>query len=269
VCYNTIINKNKKGLKMKTIALEIDDIKKTLTLKEEFQLPLYENNKEIDLHKYTIDGLSLYDHLEEDGYLFEDEYIFKEEDLKTIASINTYYSGTDMIDSSTNFYNLGEDLYVVNPADSNEYYVWDDFEDMIKENISAVEAWHQGDEELKKAYFGDELEEIDTIVVDEDNGDCFILTNSISLEEDNPAYSFEMVGITEDRELVYYSINNCNVTIADRPSGYVFTLEEMFKRLEDGKDTLSDGAGYNDNKGLPYKSQDVKDIVEFWLEHNK
>lgn len=228
--------------------------------------------------KYT-----LLEMLKDDGFIidYNRDYLFEKEELEEIHKIHDYYYGN--IDSTTHYYKINDDLYAINPANDDEFYVWSDLQDMIRENTSELEAWHQGDEEFKKIYFGADCEEIKTVVQDENNPENnFLIVSSIGLEVDNPPYSFERVGITEEKELIYYSINNIDVKIDDRPSGYEFTLEEMrdnIKRIEFIENSNPNEVDYSelqelkgwdkDFKATPYKKDDVEAIFEFCKTNNK
>lgn len=262
----------------------------TFYMEDAYTLPLYtvDNNGipsvwSLDTDMNGEDGdkqdeeYTLREMLQDEGFIidYDDDYIFMKNDLEEIDRIHSYYGSSDMIDSTTHFYKINDDLFAVNPANDNYFYVWVDAQDMIRENTSAIKVWHQGNNGLKKLFFGDEMENIVTVVANEDEPkEDFIILDRVGLEEDNPAYSFEYVGITTKNDLVYYSVNNCNVTCADIPSGYVFTKEEMLdniKKIQKIENSNPNEVDYSelqklrgwdkDFRGTPYKENDVEAVL--------
>jgi len=245
-------------------------------------LPLYILNskgilQEIDLdtnmckiNKDEQEDYTLEEMLEENDFIIiDDDCIFNKDSLEEIGSIPTYYKGTDTIDSYTNFYKINDALYAENPANSDNYYVWEDVEQMVRDNTSAAEVWHYGEDKLKKIYFGDDLKDIITVVVqkDKDIEDSYIIVDSFSLEEKNPAYSFEMLGKTDNGALVYYTINNCNIRITDIPEGYEIDKEilinyleslKKYNEAEDENNTLEIAEEYPN-----ISMEDVEDVLLF------
>lgn len=86
--------------------------------------------------------------------------------------------------------------------------------------------------------FGDEIEDIITVVAGNNDGKSYKVLYKINLPEDNPAYSFDFIGVTDEDEIIVYDVNNCNVKTNDIPEIIVNdeTEEEMcFNDLEDFK----------------------------------
>jgi hypothetical protein len=163
----------------------------------------------------------------------------------------------------------------LNPANSNEYLYYDDLEDM---EISESEIFFQGNDEYRKAYFGDRLEDIETFVDFHDEYHNFISTKevngSISLPENNPAYSFGHIGFNaedEDDNIIVFDISNSNVLESDRPKGWEISKDDLVKLdkfCKNGNEINSDDLKYVDknlfdlvqDKGIMEST--VRDIVD-------
>jgi len=238
----------------------------TLYTKEECKLPIYMfkdgmSDIEIDINANIYDVFEMENDkdatvrelLEEYGFIvdYDNEYIFYKDGLEEIDHIHCYYSNSDMVSSTTYFYKINDELFCVNPCDDNNYYVWEDVKEMVIENASYLEIWHQGGEELKEIVFGD-MDILD--VVKGDGEEEFFIVDYVGLTERNPAYSFEYIGITEEKELVLFSKNNCNVTVADRPFGEKIDICDAIKRnIGAVEETISD--------------EDLEIIINFWLQN--
>lgn len=206
--------------------------------------------------------------LEDEGYILsDDDFIFLKDDLEIIAAVSVYYTGTDIVDSTTTFYKVGVDrdgdtIYTVNPENEDGYYVYEDFIDMVDDYTNKIEIWNQFDDEAKERYFGEDLEDIDTIV--EIDNDSVVITASTELTEDNPAYSFGYIGITNEKELVIYTVNNCNTQQSDRPKGDYVTMAGLVKGNNANDPIRQDKNG---NYIFIPSDEDLKTIFDFWMEN--
>lgn len=175
--------------------------------------------------------------LDEDEFVETDDMGFlHKDDLEEIASIASYYGSSDMVDSTTTIYQVlneeGEvDFFVLNPENDDNFYSYEHLDDM---ELQEGEIWEQTDDEFRKLYFKDRVKNIKFFVEFYDEANHFMKEEAISsylpLEEDNPAYSFAYIGLSEDAEntdiIVFYK-NNCNVSVADRLKGFEIELNDI------------------------------------------
>ena len=259
--------------------------------KEQYKLPLLIDGNEIDIDGTIEDELLIEDDTEitveewleengitivddtyvlvgaEDDYYYTDEDTYIAKDECSLFATEHYYEYCNP-QTSNEFYELDDGRFGMISEDDSTLYIWDDKKEMIRENFSRIEAFHNGNDEVKKIFAFDE--DIVTIVEDErDGSNSFDIIAEFSLDVPNPAYEFEHIGLTDDNTLVYYSINNCNVCIYDYPGGFGFTLEElknMIDRIEAYDGIGGDEHPNNIEYPLPIKYYD--EIVEF-LKENK
>jgi hypothetical protein len=93
--------------------------------------------------------------IEDFGYILKD-------DLEQIARIDSYYSCSDIIDSSHYIYKVENDemlYYVSNPCNDDRFYNYDNLDD-----LDESEVFYQCDDEFKELYFGDRLKDIKAFV---------------------------------------------------------------------------------------------------------
>ena len=193
----------------------------------------------------------------------EDNYILKDE-CEEITSLDYYEYGNPQ--TGTIFYKLENERFALQSEDDNMLYIWDNKEEMLLKNYPRIEAYNNGDDEIKEIIFGEELEEIIDIVQDERTPEnTFEIIARFEMEEQNPAYEFDFIGITKEDEIVCYSINNCNVCIYDYPKGFSFTLEELKDMILKVKN--DEPNEYSNNIEFPLPLSESKEIIEF-IEEN-
>jgi len=218
----------------------------------------YENSLD---NKFGIDNIENVITTDSDNSLNKDH-------LSRFDVLHTYYNNSDTIDSSSEIFESindeGEKVYILNPANSDEYleYAEEDLGDLIENHLDILEVWNQGSDELKNACFGEdcEIDEVIVLLENEDespnqSAERVIIIGSIDMTDCNIInYSLPHIGVDENGALYAYNYNNCNTTVADRPSGIKIEINELMKEWQD--------------KTSIYSEDELKEIFELWLRNN-
>jgi len=165
--------------------------------------------------------------------------------LEEVGVINEYYFNTDTVDSSNVIYKILRGRYAGNymlqRANQDEYEFWGELKELL-ETLPEIEIFHQGGE-LKRIYFGDELEKIATIaqlgnLENWHNDDEAIrITKEYDITDyDKPAYVFNYVGVDLEDNPYLIEYNNTNTSCADRPRAQKSTWSEIRQAIGDKKE---------------------------------
>lgn len=239
------------------------------------ELPIFlwvDENTQIEMNSdkiLTLDdypqGIKFEDFMENKGVSFDDNgfYFIFDDELEQIGVVKRYYEGAERGEAT--FYK-GDGVYAVDTLDG-QFYIWTDLSIMLQENLDAFEAFHRANDKIKNAYFGEKIKNIKNIVMEDGqyNRLTYTIKDFIKLEPNNPANYFEYVGVSVDDELIYYVVNNTNVSKSDLPRGYEIHLSEVLKaNLDEYKEDYEEEQklGYNGTNccGLPTKN--IEEIVK-------
>jgi len=250
--------KNKLPLSINGNKINLDDlIEDALLIKNDEERTVREWLEDKDFT--IIDDTYIISGDEEDYFITDEETIICKDDCNLIGKSYTY----DYCNPQTyaEFYELKDDGNYGVIYDSDTLYIWEDKEEMIRQYSTEIEAFHNGDDIQKEAFdFDDDLI---TIVEDERNGEnSFNIFKEISLDDGKSiAYYFEYIGLTDNDELIYYTVNNCDVCTYDYPKGYPFTIEECRKmKIEMDNFDQESGEDCPNNREYPLPFKHLEEI---------